>query len=253
MSSLTELTDKHIIVTGASSGLGREICKEISSLGARVSLIARREEKLKETIELMKGVNHRVYGFDVCKIEQIEDLVAKIVEYNGKVDGFVHAAGIGTMRPLSMTNYDFMLEMMKIHLFSFVEFSRILGKKKNTNDYASLVAVSTAGTMHCDKGKVAYVATKGALDKVVRAIAVELGESRKIRINTINPGWIKTDMFFDFIKDFGEEKMEKLLEPQLLGLEEPEEVAKLIAFLLSDSARKITGQNLIIDGGLTLH
>lgn len=247
-----DLTGKHVVVTGASSGLGKETCILLSQLGAKVSLIARNEIKLNETLSNMTKDSHKIFMFDVRNIEDIERLVNNIVDTNGKIDGFVHAAGIGTVKPLSMTKYDFLLEMMKIHFFAFVEFTRIISKKRNSNNYASLIAISSAGTISSDKGKVAYSATKGALDKVVRPMAVELGELRKIRVNTINPGWIKTDMYYGFIQEFGQERMDEILKTHILGASEPVEIANMIAYLLSDSSKKITGQNIVIDAGWTI-
>ena len=247
------LTGKHIVVTGASSGLGRETCIVLSQLGAKVSLISRRKGKLDDTISAMDGEGHRSFPYDVSDVEGIEDLVKQITEENGKIDGFVHAAGIGTVLPISMTKYDALLDMMKIHLFSFVEFVRLFSKKKFSNDGASIVAVSSAGTIHSDKGKLAYSTTKGALDKAVRPLAIELGESRKFRVNTINPGWIKTDMYNEFVKTFGQESMDKNLTTHVLGVAEPTEVANVIAFLMSDASKKITGQNIVVDSGWTIH
>ena len=248
-----DLTGKHFLVTGASSGLGRQTCITLSQLGARISLLARNEEHLKQTISQMEGVNHLVFPFDVSHIEEIEDLIQTIVCDNGRINGFVHAAGIGTIKPLSMTKYDFMKKMMDIHLFSFVEFIRIIGKKKYSEDGTSVVAVSSGATFSSDKGKVAYVASKGALDRVVKPIAIELGVNRKFRVNTINPGWIKTDMYYDFIEEFGQKRMEEDLAGSFLGASEPIDIANLIAFLLSDASRMITGQNIVIDGGWTIH
>lgn len=248
-----DLTGKHIIVTGASSGLGRQTCITLSQLGARVSLIARNEDKLNESIALMEGSGHATFPFDVTQIEDIESLVKIIVEKNGKINGLVHAAGIGTVKPLSMSKYDFMLDMMKLHLFAFVELLRIISKKKFSEDGASIIAVSSAGTISADKGKVAYDSTKGALDKVVRPLAVELGESRKFRINTINPGWIKTDMYYGFIQEFGQERMDEILSDHILGAAEPVDIANTIAFLLSDATEIITGQNIVVDSGWTIH
>ena len=114
------------------------------------------------------------------------------------------------------------------------------------------MAVSSAGTRHSDKGKVAYAATKGSLDAVVLPMAIELGESKKIRVNTVNPGWIKTDMYYGYIEEFGEDKMKEIEDKHFLGASEPEEVANVIAFLLSDATTKITGQSIVIDGGWTI-
>ena len=248
-----DLTGKHIVVTGASSGLGRQTCITASQLGANVSLIARNEEKLQETVSLMEGTGHSIFSFDVTQIDAIEDLIKTIVERNGKINGLVHAAGAFPRKPLSMTKYEFLRDMMDLHVHSFVEMVRIMGKKKMSEDNASIVAVSSASTISADKGQIAYIATKGALDRVIRPMAIELGESRKFRVNTVNPGWIKTDMYYSFIEEQGQERMNEILTPCFLGASEPVDVANTIAFLLSDASKMITGQNIVIDGGWTIH
>ena len=253
MTNLVDLTGKHIVVTGASSGLGRATCVLLSQLGARVSLIARNEEKLNETISLLEGSGHIAYPYDLGEIDGIEALVKGIVAGSGKVDGLVHAAGVGTACPISMSKYDFLLDMMKLHFFSFVELVRHIGKKRNSNDGASIVAVSSVGTHLADKGKLAYSTSKGALDKAVRPMAIELGESRGIRVNTVNPAWIKTDIYYDFIENFGQERLDEILSGHIMGAAEPVDIANVIAFLLSDASKMITGQCIFADSGCSIH
>ena len=248
-----DLIGRHIVVTGASSGLGRQTCVTVSQLGARVSLLARNEEKLQETLSLMEGTDHKIFPFDVTQTDGIEALAKQVVDVNGKINGFVHAAGVFPRFPLSMTKKDFLDEIMTLHVYSFVEFVRCLSKKKLSEEGTSIVAVSSASTISSDKGQVAYIATKGALDRVVRPMAIELGESRKFRVNTVNPGWIKTDMYNKFIEELGQERMDEILKPCFLGACEPLDVANTIAFLLSDAGKMITGQNIVIDGGWTIH
>ncbi len=248
-----DLTGKHIVVTGASSGLGRQTSIVLSQLGAHVSLISRNECKLKETVSMMEGNGHDVFPFDVTQIEKIESLIKSIVEKKGKIHGLLHAAGVFPRKPLSMTKFDFLQNIMTLHVNAFVELVRVISKKKMSEEGTSIVAVSSASTLSADKGQVAYIATKGALDRVVRPLAVELGESRKFRVNTVNPGWIKTDMYYSFVEEQGQARMDEILAPCFLGASEPVDVAYTIAFLLSDACKRITGQNIIIDGGWTIH
>ena len=252
MSNLMNLSGKKYIVTGASSGLGRQVCITLSQLGANVTAIARREDKLKETLTLMEKGEHNYYSFDLSDVEGIERLVNTVTK-DGKYDGMVHCAGIGTLMPISMSKYSFMKEMMDINFFSFVEMVRILSKKKNSNDGASFVAVSSAASEYTDKCKVGYTSSKGALDSAVRAMAVELGVLRKMRFNTVNPGWIRTEMYDMFAEQTGIEHAERTVSTHVLGIAEPLEVADTIAFLLSDMSSKITGQNIFIDSGWTIN
>ena len=119
---------KNIIVTGASSGIGRGTA---IFLRARIILIARNKEKLEETISQLHNGDHKIYPFDLKETEKIEGLVKDVVKENGKVDGFVHCAGIATMRPLSLTKTNFLHDMMLINFYSYVELIRCISKKGN--------------------------------------------------------------------------------------------------------------------------
>lgn len=254
-----DLSGKQYIVTGASSGLGRQACITLCGLGAMVFAVARNTEKLGETVELcspsqfIEGGGTKPYSCDLSNIDSIEKLVKDIVQENGKLDGLVHCAGIGTMKPLSSTTYSFLDEMMRINVYAFIELTRHLTKKKNCNQNFSIVAVSSAASIRGDKAKTAYCMSKGALDSACQALAAELGQEKKIRVNTVNPGWIKTQIYFDYVKDVGQEYADAAIRNrQFLGIAEPCEVSNVIAFLLSDASSQITGQSIVVDGGRTI-
>lgn len=252
MSKMMDLTNKLYVVTGASAGLGRQLSITLSELGAKVILVARNEEKMKQTIDAMEGKEHDIYLYDFTSVEGIETLVTQIVKKHGKVDGMVHCAGIGDLRPLAQSTYPFMLQMLNVHAFSFVELVRVFSKKKNCNEGASMIAISSAGTINADKGKTAYNMAKTALEGAIKPMAIELGTSRKIRVNAVRPGWIKTDMYYQYIDLFGHEESLKTEKKHFLGCAESYEIAEVIAFLLSDQSRQITGQSITVDGGWTL-
>lgn len=252
MYNLVNLLNKNILVTGASSGLGRDVSVLLSMLGARVQIVARNEQRLKETISKMEGDNNHLYCCDLANVASIEEMVKKVVGDNGKLDGIVHCAGIGTMKPLSSTKYDFMLDMMNTNLFSFIELVRVATKKSNFNERGSIIAVSSAASIRGDKAKVAYCTSKGALDSAMQAMAAELGYHKKIRVNTVNPAWIKTEMYYDYVDAVGEQVIKEIEERQFMGASEPREISNVIAFLLSDAASQITGQSIIVDGGRTI-
>lgn len=248
-----DLTGKTYLITGASSGIGREVCITLSKLGARIALVARNENRLKETVNLMDAPDiHKLVAFDLNLLDKIEEVIKVTVNEVGKFDGFCHCAGLGTTKPLSVTTPAFMEEMMRINLFSFVEITRCLTKKKYCNANMNIVAISSAASIRGDKAKTAYCSTKGALDSAVQALATELGTTKKIRVNSINPAWVNTEIFRNYIEIAGDEKIKEIEEKQFLGVTEPSFIANTVAFLLSDASSAITGQSIIVDGGGTI-
>lgn len=246
-----DLTGKRYIVTGASSGIGRQTCITISQLGGKVSLVARNEKKLHDTVNMMDGV-HDINPYDLTNFDDIENLIKGMVDRNGKYDGLVHCAGIGTVAPVSMSKYSFMKKIMDINFFSFIEMTRLLSKKGNSNDKSSFVAISSVSSKYTDKSKVGYTSSKGALDSAVRELAIELGTTRQMRFNTVNPCWVKTEMYDNYLELFGRDKLERELSNHILGVARPQDIANVVAFLLSDAACKITGQNIFVESGCTL-
>lgn len=248
-----DLSGKTYLVTGASSGMGRHVCILLSQLGAKVVMVARNEERLSETRNQMENSEiHKVISFDLSKLDDIETMVKDSLVEVGKYDGFVHCAGLGTMKTLQATTHEFMDEMMQVNLYSFIEITRCITKKKNCNPNASIVAISSAASVRGDKAKTAYCASKGALDSAVQALAAELGTTKKIRVNSVNPGWVNTEMYKAYVDAVGGEMAKEIEVRQFLGVSEPIDVANVIAFLLSDASKIITGQSIMVDGGRTI-
>lgn len=248
-----DLTGKTFLVTGASSGMGKQVCITLSKLGARVVLVARNEKRLQETLNLMDSPEiHLIESFDLSNLDKIEDMVRRTSSKIGKFDGFCHCAGLGTMKPLLATTPEFMEEMMTVNLYSFIEITRCITKKKFCNANMNIVAISSAASIRGDKAKSAYCSTKGALDSAVQALAAELGSIKKIRVNSVNPGWVNTEMFKEYIEAVGNEKIKEIEERQFMGVSEPSDIANVIAFLLSDASCVITGQSILVDGGRTI-
>lgn len=248
MFNLIDLTGKNIIITGASSGIGRETASLLARLGAKVILIARREDKLKEAVREI-GSSAVYYSHDLSDLDSISGLVKRIVNENGAVDGFVHSAGIGPTRPIRMLKPSTLNEVMTINFYSFIELIRCITGKKNFNPGLSIVGISSVSSKMGNQAKVAYCASKAAMDASVRCIAKELAD-KKIRINTINPGFISTDIYQQF-RDVGtgSDDVEMIMKRQYMGLGEPADVANMAAYLLSDAAKFITGSSVDLDGG----
>lgn len=241
-----ELTGKKIIIAGASSEIGKAIVTQVAKLGAKVVMIDKFNE---EPVDV--GVESRFYSFDIYDVKALESNLKIIIEESGPFDGFVFAAGIGGVRPLSFTKTEFVHKMMSANVYTFIEMVRDLVKNKGLTKGGSIVSISSVSSIKGLKSKIAYSASKAALDAAVRSLAAELS-SKKIRVNSILKGWISSDMDKDFIKNNRSLNENDDFAKQLLGVIEPYELANTVAFLLSDATKTITGTSLLLDGGYTL-
>lgn len=244
-----ELTGKRILITGASSGIGQETAALISKLGAETVLIARREEQLKETLSKLAGSGHKYYCYDLCNVDDIEILIGTVISEGGSIDGFVHSAGIGNYRPLKLMKPNFLKEVMEVNFYSFVELVRCMTKKGFYNDGMSIVGISSISSQQGNQTKIAYSASKAAMDAAIRCMAKELAPKR-IRVNSIVPALIKTQLYDVFLDMGGEsEDAKNIMARQYLGLGEPQDIANMAAYLLSDASKFITGTSIAVDGG----
>lgn len=240
-----DLTGKRILVTGASSGIGRACAICSSKLGASVVLTGRRHEALEEALSTCEGKGHLMVAGDIS----VSGFVKELVDKAGKIDGLVHAAGIAPMCPVSMLDESLILSVMATNCNSFIELMKYFSKRKYRNDHFSAVAISSVSSNVGWAGGTAYCASKGALSASVRALAIEL-VSKGIRVNAVSPSNIKTPLYDAGASDMNtEDELQELLKKQPLGLGEPEHVAWPVCFLLSDAASFITGIELPVDGG----
>lgn len=241
-----ELTGKHILITGGSSGIGRAAAVQASRLGAKVTIIARNEERLQETISMMDNAElHQYYVMDLNEVEKIESLIKQIVAERGAIDGFCHAAGIGTARVLKSSKISYVEKMFKIHVFSFIEMVRCLSLNGNLNMNASIVGVSSVAAEKGNISQCIYGSAKAAMNGFVIPAALELS-SRNIRINTVAFAMVRTEMFDDFLDVGGDVKV---LNRQYLGVIDVESAVSTINYLFSDSAKFITGSIIPVYAG----
>lgn len=248
MYNLIDLTDKNIIITGASSGIGRETAYLLHKLGAKVILIARRSDKLQE-IQDDLGSRVAIYPFDLSNLDLIASEIKQIVNECGAIDGLVHCAGIGAVRPLKMLKPAALNDVMTINYYSFVEVVRCITAKKAFNPGLSIVAISSVSSVQGNQSKTAYCASKAAMDASVRCMAKELAD-KDIRVNTIAPALINTDIYMEFKENGSDSDDAKNIETrQYMGVGEPIDVANAVAFLLSSASKYITGIMLLMDGG----
>ena len=246
-----DLTGKRILVTGASGGMGKETSILLSKLGAKVVMCDMNEESLVDTFSKLEGKGHSWYVFNLNSLDLIDDLIKKIVEEGGPLDGYAHCAGVSRSRPLKMTKPEDIMDQMKPNFFSFVEIVRCLSIKNRLNDESSIVAISSIASVMGKQTKVAYSASKAALDGAIRCLICDLRKKR-VRVNSIMPCWVNTRMYQGYIERFTDTfEILEIKEKQYMGVTEPIEVANTIAFLLSDAAKTITGTSILIDGGMS--
>jgi len=250
MSDFITFKGKIIVVIGGSSGIGRATSTLLGKLGASVIIVSRNEEKIKATLhEIPKG-NHGFYCFDVSNTSDISELTSRIVDEYGAIDGLVYCVGVHGTRPLKLISPDALETIMNINILPFIEFVRCFTKKGNFNNGFGIVAVSSVSSLQGNKGKVAYSASKGAMNASVRSMARELG-TKKIRVNTVVPGVVDTPLFRELMDGASGESEEfsNIIKRQYCGVIPPEHIANMIAFLLSERAMYITGAEFVVDGG----
>lgn len=243
------LEGRRILVTGASSGIGRACAIYASKLGASVVLTARRADALAETAScLSDACSHVCIPCDVGNAEEIARLIPDAV-VGGKLDGFVHAAGVCPALPIGIADSASIVESMRVNYFAFMELMKHCSKRKNINPHFSAVALSSVSAEVGWCGGALYSGSKGAVSAAVRALALELAP-KSIRVNAVCPSNIKTPMFDTLAGDMNsDEGLARLKAKQPLGIGDPDQVAAAVCFLLSDAASFITGVNLPVDGG----
>jgi len=246
-----DLTGHQILVTGVSSGIGREIALRIHELGARIIIADENEDSLQSICSFLGSRRITQYAFGIYNDREIEPNIKKITGEQGPFSGFVHCSGTGGARPLALTKPSFFQKMMNDNCLSFIETVRCITRKGSFLNGGSIVALSSVSSIRALKSKTAYCASKAALDAAVRCLAVELSLKR-IRVNSILKGWVDSDMQKDFIRNTMDLDEGEDLRRQVLGIIRTTEVANLAAFLLSNATVTITGASVLLDGGYTI-
>ncbi len=249
MASPMSLAGKRIVVTGASSGIGRATVVLCANLGARMVLIGRDNERLQNIIAGLSGEGHISLFQDFSQEKDYGDLFDQMLVNGEKLDGMVHCAGIPYIMPLKSLTRERLHSIMNVNFYSFVELSRQFTKRKYSNDCASIVGISAALVNHPRAYELGYIASKAAIEAATKVIALECG-SRGIRANSVSPGSVKTEMIERVIKEqHNEAQMQVAVDRAIFGWLQPEEIAKVCAFLLSNDSSAITAKVIEVDGG----
>lgn len=241
------LENKTILVTGASSGIGRATAIECSRMGAHIILTARNEEQLNTTLSMMDGTGHIVIPADLT----IDDDVTRLIDTIPSLDGVAYVAGITTAKGIKFYTKKKIQEIFDTNTIANVYLTRCLLKAKKINKNASLVFISSVAShiITCI-GNGIYSMSKAAVEAFSRQCALELID-REIRSNAILPGMIDTDLIQnDGALDLYRAEDEKHYIGGHYG--NPTDIAYMTVYLLSDAARFVTGASLVIDGGRNL-
>ena len=246
------IVDDHCtLITGASSGIGREIAKGLSA-ERRLILNGRDEQRLEETRAACSSPErHLVWTQALDRVADIQRSFTEfLARHQVRVNNYVHCAGTLKILPLRSIEIDYALEVLHTNFTSAFALMNVLVKKKvNDQKLRSVVFVSSIASQFGAKGFSIYAASKGALDALMKSLAVELAPD--VRVNSVLPGAIKTEMTKSiFAKPEVEERFRR---DYPLGVGEPEDIVHVVEFLLSERARWITGQQLIVDGGRTVN
>ena len=244
------LEGKTILVTGASSGIGRGIAIQCSRMGARVVINGRNEQRLQDTLSQMEGQEHIVISADLANQEGID----RVISNTPVLDGYVHSAGIPTITPVKNIDRELMENMLNVNTIAPITMTSLLVKKKILQKKSSVVLIaSISGVCTGNTGEAPYSATKGALSGFVKTAAIELA-ARGTRINTICPGLVPTTILEMSDKLFSKEQLIETMGPRypMKRFGTPEDIANGAVYLLSDASSWVTGINLVIDGGFTL-
>lgn len=240
-----DLHGRKILITGASSGIGRATAVVVSRLGADVVLCGRHAQRLEETNKMMQcPERHTRIVFDVKEFDQYDEVFCAAVADGKKLSGLVHCAGIAKAIPLGRMKESVVNDIMNVNFTSFICLVGLYSKKKYSEG-GSIVAVSSANTHYPQKCMSVYAASKAAIEASVRTMSLELS-TRNIRINCVVPGAVRTPM----MHMAEEEALQTIIQKQLLGVSEPEDVANMIAFLLSNASSLVTGRAMFADGGM---
>ncbi len=241
------LEGKTILVTGASSGIGRATAIECSKMGASVIITARNQERLEKTLSMMQGDTHIARTLDVLDA----DSMAEFVNWLPALDGMVLCAGISVLTTAQFATPAKFQKVFQTNFFATVELTRLILKNKKISNGSSIVAIaSIAGHSHYSYGNSMYGASKAALSSWMKFLAKELA-IKNIRVNCICPGMVKTPLTAPGSLTQEQLEADEARYP-LKRYGKPEEIAYACVYYLSDASSWVTGTNFVIDGGVTI-
>lgn len=245
-----DLTGRVMLVTGASAGIGRATAVLLSRLGARVVVNGRDLDRLNETIDRLTGEGHGVAAFDLSDLDAVPGWMKAQAAIHGPFDGVAHCAGVQTLRPVRIFSAAFFDEVMRANLGSALALARGLRQKGCHAERAALALISSTAATAASPGNVVYAASKGGVIAATKGLAVELLNDG-IRVNCVVPSIVETELIERGKQKLTAEQYEHLRALQPLGFGHPDDIAHMLAYLLADTSRWMTGSIVTVDGGRT--
>lgn len=240
------LEGKTILVTGASSGIGRATAIECSKMGARCIISGRNPVRLQETLDALEGNGHMQVIADLYVQEDIDSLVDAIPA----IDGLVNNAGVGINKPVSYIKQEDLEHVFQVNTFAPILLTKALLRKKKINKNGSIVFTSSVSAFGSNIGRSVYGASKSAIMAYMHYCARELA-GKPIRANAVHPAMTDTPLIYSGTLT-EENRLRDMQQYPLKRYAKPEEIAYAIIYLLSDASSWTTGTSLIVDGGLSL-
>ncbi len=247
-----DLAGRSILVTGASSGIGRETAILLSGLNARIVLAGRDQTRLEETKSKLEGGGHRIEAFDLTQLDAIPKWVKGIADFGGPFAGLAHCAGVHAALPAPMLKPEKVESVMRANLSCSMLLAAAFRQKGCCLPGGSMVFVSSVAALAGAAGLSLYGASKAALIGMTKSMASEFAADR-IRVNCVVAGLVQTEMTERLRARLTKEQFEGVAAMHPLGLGTARDVANAIAFLLADTGAWITGSALVVDGGYTAH
>ncbi|RJP92387.1 MAG: SDR family oxidoreductase [Desulfobacteraceae bacterium] len=240
---------RKILVSGASSGLGRAICVELSRRGAELILLGRNQDQLKITEDRLESAGHHILCVDLTSHSEIYEKVKDFSRLNGRIYGLCHSAGVVETRPMNAIRVEGLRHMLDINFLAGLELARAVSRRDVMEENGGSILLISSVYGHVGMpGQIGYCGSKGAVISAARAMAIELAR-RKIRVNTLSPGLVRTTMTDEALSRLSQEQGKKIEEAHPLGIGTPEDVARAATFMLAPQNAWITGSDLVIDGG----